>query len=363
MYKTLLALALVAAARAACPNSCSGHGSCGNDDICYCYQDWLNGDEDGGDCSKRECPYEIAWVDTPSDKDVAHALAECAGRGICNRDTGDCECFDGFTGKGCRRTTCPNDCSGHGTCEYIKELRNDLGDNYKHTGDAPSTDQYAFEFPLMWDYHKTRACVCDPKWTDIDCSRRMCPKGNYALYNNAMPVSETQLVRVMDWSSEYDEFALTFRSTLNEEFTTYTLHASNLTYLQVEDALNSLPNKIIEDVDVMINRTVFAGDSKGPGVAGRDWVNIYITFAGTMTTGDQYALECRTNVCADGCQPKIANSIEIVGGTCSVTNDETPAVETNRECSTRGHCDYDTGVCDCFEGYTDEFCSTQTALI
>ena len=53
-----------------------------------------------------------------------------------------------------------------------QELRNDLGDNFKVSGDAPTTDQYDHEFPLLWDAHKSRACVCDPKWTDVDCSRR-----------------------------------------------------------------------------------------------------------------------------------------------------------------------------------------------
>merc|ERR1711988_675910 len=48
--------------------------------------------------------------------------------GVCDRKTGECKCFDGYEGRGCRRSTCPDSCSGHGTCEYIEELAGDYQD-------------------------------------------------------------------------------------------------------------------------------------------------------------------------------------------------------------------------------------------
>ena len=30
-------------------------------------------------------------------------MAECSNAGLCNRDTGKCECFDGYTGLACQR--------------------------------------------------------------------------------------------------------------------------------------------------------------------------------------------------------------------------------------------------------------------
>lgn len=57
-FQLLLLLALVAAlAQASCPNGCNGHGSCGANDKCTCYNRidgepaWTN-----PDCSGRTCP-------------------------------------------------------------------------------------------------------------------------------------------------------------------------------------------------------------------------------------------------------------------------------------------------------------------
>ena len=91
----------------------------------------------------------------------------------------------------------------------------------------------------------------------------MCPKGNYKLYYDNTDAQEVQTVTVngdctnQASQAEMDElfitgaqrycldvqFALTFRTTLNEEFTTKTLSMAS-TAQEVEDAINSLPNKV-----------------------------------------------------------------------------------------------------------------------
>ncbi len=53
----LSALALVAAR---CPSACSGHGTCGNDDVCACWKNWQ-----GFDCSERtfSCAFQLfRWL-------------------------------------------------------------------------------------------------------------------------------------------------------------------------------------------------------------------------------------------------------------------------------------------------------------
>merc|ERR1719399_2280839 len=126
------------------------------------------GDQDGGDCSDRRCPYQVAWSAGPDKTGNIHTYAECAGIGICDRGSGDCECFEGYTGRGCGLQTCQNDCSVYG--DYAVD----------GNGVAMGTGVGASKVPQKpnWDSGKVRMCVCEPGYTDIDCSRRMCPKGN-----------------------------------------------------------------------------------------------------------------------------------------------------------------------------------------
>lgn len=140
------------------------------------------------DCSLRTCANGRAWADIPTAPDTAHALAECSNKGICNRATGVCECYPGFTGDACQRRGCVNDCSGHGRCMSMKRLAAStealpLSDATTYTGNEDST---------RWDQNMIFGCVCDstwavglgagqrqePEWFGYDCSKRHCPSGD-----------------------------------------------------------------------------------------------------------------------------------------------------------------------------------------
>ena len=94
MLVALVVLAVSTVKAASCDNACSGHGTCGQNGVCQCFDNWGVGmSHDSGDCSERICPFEFAWVDTPDKLGNHHKYAECANRGICDRETGECECF------------------------------------------------------------------------------------------------------------------------------------------------------------------------------------------------------------------------------------------------------------------------------
>merc|ERR1711968_225281 len=56
-------------------------------------------------------------------QDEGHFYMECSNQGLCDRKAGLCECFDGYTGRACQRQACPEDCSGHGVCASVEQLR------------------------------------------------------------------------------------------------------------------------------------------------------------------------------------------------------------------------------------------------
>lgn len=371
----------------ACDNQCSGHGTCGSDDVCQCYDNWgvgLNA-HDSGDCSERRCPFEIAWVDNPNKAGKFHKYAECAGRGLCDRTTAECLCFDGYEGKGCQRMSCPNDCSGHGTCEYINDLGYGATWN-DYTTKYFSDDLKLFRYP-QWDSYKTRGCVCDPLYGDVDCSKKMCPFGTDVLdhrdnllvstkyqvqnfqfvassHDNTLPVQTGNTDDTGTLEGSLDEkklngktFAFTFKSKLNESFTTIPIvfNDNNLPNMvhDIQLALLTLPNRVIDGVTV---------------AAHRDYATILhvnISFTGQAVQGPQHLLVVEDYECSSGCTPRLTglNLQTRYDHTMSNATEARAADFNSYECGRRGSCDYSSGLCACFAGYVGENCNTLTTLV
>lgn len=122
-------IVILGLAAAACPNGCSGNGICGANNKCSCHQNWQ-----GINCALRTCTFSLSGVDTGDDTNPDHYYAECGNRGICDRKTGECKCFEGYEGNGCHRSTCPKSSSNnrddHAGYEYDRRTGpgNDIQD-------------------------------------------------------------------------------------------------------------------------------------------------------------------------------------------------------------------------------------------
>ena len=339
----------------------------------------MNG-QAGGDCSDRFCPYELAWADKPTETGLTHQYAECAGKGLCDRVKGTCQCFPGYEGSACQRQSCPNECSGHGTCEYLNDLTYGVVYNEYFDGSSASLTGLGVggkEFDnYHWDADRARTCQCDGGYWGADCSMRMCPFGNDIMdvipgfdendnsglvgHGNELP--QIQRITLYDSSMTNSNFggqtfALRFTSKMNETFATQPITWSTVDLTlgaYIEDALKKLPNKIIDDVDVTV-------DSTGIGVV------IDVAFTGNAVQGKQHNLEVLVDECLDGCNPRISgltNILTFPGATTlsSVTVQQVGS-QNSYECGRRGKCNFSTGLCDCFTGFTGETCSIMTNLV
>jgi hypothetical protein len=198
-------------------NWCSGHGYC---DFCRerCDCERTHGGDNSPklgqmnalkhstgtlkyDCSEQTCPVGRSTRALPTSDVEAHTDAECSDNGICDRGSGQCECFMGWEGEACDRRKCPNDCSGHGRCFSMTEMVKyhealPLNDNMTIPLGAQSKEvEYGTltgQKKWAWDGDMMTACICDsswavglyagetqqPEWFGPDCSLRRCPSGD-----------------------------------------------------------------------------------------------------------------------------------------------------------------------------------------
>jgi hypothetical protein len=183
LFSAVLVLGAFSAVQAVCPNSCSGHGTCNAFDVCTCFDegktlyfgkenDPITGQDysydanvdniqkqyTGADCSEMTCPRGMSWSDLADSHNHTDNV-ECSDAGLCDRSSGTCSCYPGYTGSACQRTVCENDCSGHGICQSNIKFAIDGGARYT----------------LAWDAGLHYGCKCDSGYRGGDCSLVECP--------------------------------------------------------------------------------------------------------------------------------------------------------------------------------------------
>jgi hypothetical protein len=303
-----------------CPGeiSCNGMGVCAGPPTyaCSCSNGYT-----GADCTEMVCPSGRSWFDYPTAANSAHyTLAECSDAGICDREAGVCGCMDGFDGAACQRMVCPGDpvCSDHGTCLSMESLALIAENN----GDA--TDFTYGAVPnnaATWDFDKIFGCACDTGFEGYDCSLMSCPYGDDPL-SVWQQYNEIQKFTCDETDGEDGTFSLKFRQ---HETTTF---AYNALIGDVKTALELLTS--ITEVNVYFDDTSLdVATEPVCDAGGRVWyVEFYSPTADVpMITVTQENL----------------NDFDIV--------EFQKGNKEWLECSGRGICDHETGICNCVNGF------------
>jgi len=218
--------------------------------------------------------------------DTAHEYAECSNKGLCDRNTGMCECLPGYDGAACNRASCPSArtsthnpnpstegqltsnlqglvtkghksaftgrpnhtpmvglCSGHGTCESIADMAEEDGDN-----------RYA-----LWDHDVTMACKCDPGYGGPDCNERQCLRNIDPLYTDDATARVTHTAVRFETTNPSvlsGEYALVFYDTHGEDYITDPLPLDGTGVIDGVDhcdyvvaAFKALPNGVVPDIE------------------------------------------------------------------------------------------------------------------
>jgi hypothetical protein len=192
----------------------------------------------------------------------------------------------------------------------------------------------------------------------------MCPHGNDMMDRRQNQLDDvqyqTQRINFFTSSSQNgNTFALTFKSRLNETFTTIPIEISTTSPVTMsaalEAALLNLPNGVVDGVHV------HSDVHDNTPSTGQQMITMNVTFTGDSNQGQQNLLVVEDYACSDGCTPKL-DGVDMTHFTGNVT-EHIFADYNSFECGRRGKCDYDSGVCECFEGFTGPSCGLCTSLI
>jgi len=277
-----------------------------------------------------------------------HAYMECSNKGLCDRAIGECVCFPGYEGSACQRTVCPNKCSGHGICRNINDRTQSLA--------FPAAEPYP-----LWDGLKNQACICDPGFGGIDCSLRLCPRNADPLIDGV--VYETQKLTI---AALIKTFVLQYNDTFGETWTTSIIETSGtLSTMQtnIANALTGIPNGVIQAVTVTCT-------GSSPIVC----TILFSGSAGSILTGNAGDLnQLVVSSIGNSVLPSLPSAPDTITASANVytyaLSGNSIIVQTSiqgsnaaEECSYRGLCNYETGICKCFRGYRTDDCHLQHAL-
>lgn len=334
-----------------CPNECSRQGTCkntGSYSQCECFPGFV-----GTDCSLRYCPAAKAWVDFPAASNTAHAdYTECSNMGICDRQTGICNCRQGFSGAACDIMLCPTGtltgdssvyptlalstalapCSGKGTCMSLREV-SEFQDYDTYLGYT--------SYSTEWDADMIHACVCEKGWEGVACNKRTCPKGDDP---TTAGVDKIQLIDCQCAQCAGGIY-LTYEN-FQTPLIPYDASEELIWY-----RLQNIPG--LEAVEVRFLQTPLTATGSHPDqMCSNTGTITEVTFKLPQNTNSKLTL---TN--AGGNKNTILTGLHIgirTDGEPSALASGVRSYRSTREhveCSNHGRCNHNEGVCECYDGY------------
>jgi len=256
-----------------------------------------------------------------------HYYMECSNKGICDRDAGECVCFDGYEGSACQRASCPATkagvCSGHGTCRSIADLAASDANNHYN----------------LWDADATMGCDCDAGYTGPSCADRQCKYGFDPLYyddantvrysNFTFAIGTTEAAAGDTDPTLEGSFSLIFYDAHGEDWETRPIMYSDVTMGNgynvcntVTNALEDLPNDVISDNNVLCqfearNQLDSAVSASSPE---RGWdpitedgaskIILFVKFTLAFPGNPGYLKQPRINIHNDGDRPTLYSTLE-----------------------------------------------------
>jgi hypothetical protein len=251
--------------------------------------------------------------------DTAHSYMECSNKGICDRKSGSCGCFDGYSGSACQYAACPVNangvCSGHGNCISAKSI-------------AAADNNNVYE---LWDEASTMGCICDTGYSGADCSERTCKHGADPLYYDDIQnarVPNTTYIIYSDATNTgangpsgaltvLGNYAIIFTDNGGKAWQTVPISIgaecadTALHGIGIINALEGLPNNIVPRGSVRCLRwdgvtttsTYTEPFDANVGIAAR--INLHTKFSLVLTQNAGKLLPLRLNFYLDGSRPTL----------------------------------------------------------
>lgn len=318
---------LVVLASAACPNSCSGHGTCGANDKCACYAQtntpWgQRKGYTGADCSRRTCPLGISSSSISTQRNALRQILFTPVDGdyvTANRNNLQVYLDDDF--------------DSAMDLNFLVRVADTVAGTYQYKLD---TDTY-YSQPIDMAYWRmgarelTNGTGIRVFWTN---------KGNEALVQNGDLYEFTA----------YHNNGVDFNS-IDDNSAHQMQECSGAGLCDMETGRCGCFDGFTGEA---CQRTVCPNACSGHGMCQLE--SRFATDAGT-TYGSAYDADklvgCK---CDNGFRGASCDQIECPSGADPLLFD---GGAQGRDCSGRGICNYGTGQCECFKGFNGERCETQ----